>query len=182
MVQIFTVLLLALLLSGCASQPAPDDPAFYRSHPELELASTWKVTGKIGIKSSQGGANMGFVWKQMPGEYQIVLTGALGTGIANLVGDSHLVKLTLPGGEEYQSSNINDLLLSQLGYPLPVSQLHYWVRGIPDPQYVYKANRSGFRQQGWLVTYKKSDATGPLKIQIEQDSTRVKLVALQWEY
>jgi len=182
MVQISAVLLLVLLISGCATQQTSDVPVMHGSYPELESALTWVLQGKMGVKSNKGGANMSFVWKQRPDKFEIVLKGALGSGVANLSGTSRGVTLTLPGGEEYQSDNIDELLEIQLGYPFPVSQLYFWVRGLPDPQNKYQVNGAGFSQQGWLVTYNKFTSTGPEKIQIEREGIRLKLVKLQWQY
>ena len=182
MVQSSAVLILALMITGCATQRAPEDAMRYRAPLDLEVASTWMLEGKIGIKSSEGGANMSFIWRQGPDEYEITLTGALGSGVASLIGNASGVTLSLPDGEKHQSADINELLKNQLGYPIPVAQLHYWVRGIPDPQVFYSQNSAGFSQQGWQVSYRKFDSKGPVHVQIVQGSTRVKLVALKWEY
>ena len=182
MVQSSAVLILALMITGCATQRAPEDSVLFRSPPALEVASTWMLEGKIGIKSSEGGANLSFVWRQVSDEYEITLTGPLGSGIASVIGNARGVTLSLADGEMHRSTNINELLKNQLGYLIPVAQLHYWVRGIPNPNISYSQNGAGFSQQGWQVSYRKFGSKGPVHVQIEQGSTRVKLVALKWEY
>jgi outer membrane lipoprotein LolB len=182
MVQSSAVLILVLMITGCASQRLPEDSEGYKPPPELKVASTWMLEGKIGVKTGEGGANMSFVWMQKPDKYEITLTGVLGTGIAKVIGNTRGVTLSLPDGEKYQSTNINELLKNQLGYPIPVAQLHYWVRGIPDPQIIYSLSDAGFSQQGWQVAYRKFDSEGPVNMLIEQGSVRVKLAALKWEY
>jgi outer membrane lipoprotein LolB len=175
-----------LLISSCSTSYGPSyDPSetiYHPSFPKLENATTWTVQGKIGVKSSEGGANLGFVWSQMPDKYDINLTAALGAEVAHLSGSEAGVVLTLPDGQQFMGANVNELLGRQLGYPIPILQLRDWIRGMPAPRYHYKYDGTGFDQQGWQVTYRKLDSMGPTKIQIERGTTRVKLAALKWQY
>ena len=69
----------------------------------------------------------------------------------------------------------------QLGYPLPVSSLHYWVRGLPNPDADHTVLSGGFRQSGWQVSYPARGAIGPEQVLVTRDDMRLRLAGLKWQ-
>ena len=187
MARVVAALLVTLALAGCTSQTGPSQKSFSQKGPgntnlTLGSLSSWQLRGKIGVRSDHGDANLSFVWDQSPDNYNISLNGTLGVVVAQLSGDANEVILTLPDGNEYHSTRIEDLLEIQLGYQLPVSLLQYWVRGVPDPGFDHETTVDGFDQQGWRVEFLQFGPRGPRKIQVQQADVRLRLVALEWSY
>lgn len=182
MARVVVALLVTLILVSCSSQRSLSQKSLGNTNLTLGSLSSWQLRGKIGVRSEHGNANLRFVWDQSPDSYSIFLTGTLGVMVAQLNGDANEVILTLPDGSEYHSARIDDLLEIQLGYQLPVSLLHYWVRGVPDPGFEYELAVDGFNQQGWRVEFLQFSPRGPKKIQVQQADVRLRLVALEWAY
>ena len=182
MARCFVISLMAALLSACVSQPGVDNSLSKNTFPGLEASTSWQVRGKMGVRSVNGNANLGFVWNETPGHFDISLKGIMGVAVADITGGPQLVTLNLPDGRQYRDASVESLLAEQLGYELPVSMLRYWVRGISDPSYPASKFVDGFSQQGWRIQYPQYGVHGPRKILIERADVRVKLVTLEWIY
>ncbi len=182
MARVVAALLVTLALAGCTSQRSLSQKSLGNTNLTLGSLSSWQLRGKIGVRSDHGNANLSFAWDQSPESYNISLSGTLGVMVAQLNGDADEVILTLPDGNEYHSTRIDDLLEIQLGYQLPVSLLQYWVRGVPDPGFEHETTVDGFYQQGWRVEFLQFGPRGPRKIQVQQADVRLRLVALEWSY
>ena len=78
----------------------------------------------------------------------------------------------------------------QLGYELPVSQLSYWIKGIPAPgsraQPIFNEEHHlvSLEQDGWVVqylAYTRYDIESlPTRIRIEKAPLRLDFVRLDW--
>ncbi|WP_019529620.1 lipoprotein insertase outer membrane protein LolB [Dasania marina] len=154
--NLLTTLSLLLLASACSHQPQPEG-ALWLSQAQQQAnrgIQQWLIGGKIGLRSASD-ANTGYVnWQQCGEQFDIRLSGPLGQGAAHLWGNGQQAQLQT--SEQLYSADNPEQLLAQQGWQLPVTQLLYWVRGLPAPGHaISQQDHEGFSQMGWRVDYRQ---------------------------
>lgn len=180
-----TVLLLVLLLGGCAAVPTTTMTG--RSPAEL---TDWQFNGRISLTRGEEGWHAGLVWQEHAGRYQLDVAGPLGQGAFQLSGDADGVLLVDAQAHSYTARDADALLAHVTGWALPVSGLRYWVRGIPAPGSEARASRDAegrltqLEQDGWDISYSRYQAVDgaawPAKLRLEREDIVVRLVIDQW--
>ena len=188
------IMLLAALLTACATTPMPPRPTALswksRQH-SLNEIQDWQLSGKIAVQTANDAGSATIDWQQANQSYTITLSGPLGAGGMKLTGNSSEVTLIDNKGQTYRAQNPERLLADNWGFQLPVSYLHYWVRGLPSPQASYQghfdANHrlTSFVQGGWLVQYLDYAPQGtidlPRKMAMNSSTLKAKLVIYDWK-
>ncbi|MGK0499191.1 MAG: outer membrane lipoprotein LolB [Oceanicoccus sp.] len=180
-----TLLLSVLLISACSQQPT-------RTLNEMSangVITQWRLSGKIGFSDGKQAHSAYLNWLQCGDRYHIRLTGPFGQGAAQLYGDKQQATLESSEQATVSGSSAGQLLAQQLGWPLPLEQLQFWIRGIPDPaRNSTKSavdNSNGFIQDDWQLSYPRinmqQQQTLPAKIKAEQTPLKVTLLIKQWQ-
>lgn len=179
-----TLTALLVILQGCNTLPTEPSPSAQIFHANQGLQE-WQLSGKIGIKTQHGADSAYLNWLHCGTDFIIRLNGPLGTGAAKLVGNSQQVTLFVSGEEPITAANAEQLLWQQFGWQLPVSQLRYWVKGIPSPQHAYQYQPQGFSQTGWSLSFPRQTQLEqyilPAKAIAQTDELRVTLILREWE-
>lgn len=170
-----TLLLLALLITGCATQPDT-----YISEPD------WEISGKIGIREPQHSTSLLFNWQQQQDRYVIHLLNSLGQIQLTLTGDSKHAIATSPDGKIRRAATPETLLHDMTGWSFPVSASRWWLQGQPGNSIntVYDAqNRLTRLSAGhWQVSLDRYRETGdnelPYRLQLQHDSDTLKITLL----
>ena len=83
--------------------------------------------------------------------------------------------------ESYTGSNLDTLMVENLGFSIPLAYLHYWIEGIALPSIpIDMTNKYGFSQLGWKVEYLEwYDNNHPKIIKISKTNLVIKLL-IQW--
>jgi len=174
-------LLLFILLSACSLQSRPPLPAALLAMQDNIALQHWQLSGKIGIRSEQQNQGAYLNWQQCGDDFDIRLSGPLGQGGARLQGTPKQVSLQT-GDQLVHAGNPEQLLQQQLGWSMPVSQLVYWVRGMPSPDQAYTItlDASGFQQSGWQVSYSELQQVDGITLPARATAThpRLKLILL----
>lgn len=174
MAKIITIIisLLTFFLSSCASfnRPLVSSPPpvkkivnhylpWAQRKTQLNAIKNWHVNGNLAAHNQQHkGINASFSWEQHNNAYQLSFFGPLGSSSAVLNGNANGISL-VTHQQTYTAKNPEQLLQNQLGFRLPVSQLYYWIRGLPAPQSRYTVNLDAYnrllklRQSGWHINY-----------------------------
>ncbi len=136
-----------LLLAGCPSlKLAPLRPEqaqfkhmdFKERESRLKTIQQWELSGAILIKyydtkKQQRVSQIAYYsWYQKKPHKQFYLSlkaSALGLASARIFGNQDSATL-VEGKEQIKNKNV-DALVAQIGFPLPVSNSYYWIRGIP---------------------------------------------------
>lgn len=194
MIRLLYLVLFTLLFSGCSTlkptAPTPVPPAkSWQSHlQQVQQLQRWNINGKIGIRNSQDAQSATLNWLQEEQQYQIDIRGPWGQGGASINGNEDKVTL-LTGGERYQADNAEQLLAEQLGWVLPVSDIYWWIRGIPAPdssfQQTLQDNRlQQLTQKGWQIEYLRYSHLSPQlpeKIRMTYNGLKITLIIKQWQ-
>lgn len=182
-VQKLTVLALVTLISGCATGPQlttqdPDAP------PAANLWQ-WRAQGKMAFRDAQQSQSANLDWQQQGARYELLLTGPLGQGATRLSGRPFNVTLTLSDGQQIKAASPEQLIQRGLQWPLPISNLVYWIRGLPAPGAYQSLGEHQFSQDGWHVSFSRYVEQGNLKLpsrlKVERQQWRLILVINQWQ-
>ena len=158
----------------------------------LNNLKDWSLIGKIGIRTPQDSLTIAInSWDQENDNFDINLSSTFfGLGATTLIGNNQFVTLTESGEPPTYSDSPNTLMQSALGFPLPITYLAYWVKGLPAPDLFAKIkfNEQGlplsFKQDRWQLHFSNYHTEHgiplPGKIKIEQNNTRIILAIKQW--
>ena len=180
-----------MALISCSSQ-LPRIADWDRQQQHLEQLQDWELQGKVGIKMPQHNGSAYINWQQQPDNYAIRLYGPLGQGTTWIRSLTNGVELMQAGRPTLQAASPEALMQESLGWWLPISDLRYWVRGIPAPDTPITAQRkneqgtlSELQQDGWRLTYSRYNAVDnwqlPSKITAERDDIKLTLIVKDWQ-
>jgi outer membrane lipoprotein LolB len=193
--------LLLALLNGCANYSAkpqlPLQSQDWATHQAQVMAVTeWQAFGKLGIKLPDDGGSANLHWSHRPQEYQIDLTGPLGFSKISINGKASGVTFSQGGGAAQTAKTPEELIAKNTGWNIPVTQLAYWVRGLPAPrakvtQYHFNAQGmlGDLEQMGWKIVYgdylqlldpHTQNIALPRKITAEYKDVRLTLLIREW--
>ena len=189
----FALCVAAVLAAGCASAPpraavAPGEAEARRA--TLQARESWRLSGRVAVAAAGEGATAAVDWSQAAGVSDLELRGPFGAGALRVSMSGGDVSLE-DGESRLDGEAARRYLEEQLGAPLPVAQLRYWVLGVPAPGAPFEetAGAGGLPerllQQGWSVSfdrYRPVDGQQlPSRITAEAAGTRVKLAVSRWE-
>lgn len=169
---------------------AEDKKQAKADHSAAAKLSSWEISGAMAARSKGKGWSASLNWSQRGlSSYHIRLSGPLGSGTVLITRSGGAVTLR-DGPKTASSSNAESLLKQQTGLSLPVTNLYYWVRGIPAPGAVQgkKYDSSGhllaLRQGGYAIDYQRyttvANAALPSSIRLQGNGLFIKLVIKKW--
>lgn len=175
---------------GTARMDAPVNENWQHRQRILEDIKHWEFTGRIGVRDDKESHSSRIRWQQHDDDYVINLWGTLNAGATEITGTSAGVILRQQDNAPLSASTPEQLVYDQLGYELPVSELRYWIKGIPAPDArstpVFDIDNRliNLQQSGWSVEYlgytNYQTESLPTRIRIEKAPLRLDFVRLDW--
>lgn len=206
--NLFKILIISVcvLLTGCASLQKPSTPAAstaaatpqaaakpttWEQHlSEVKQINSWALRGSVSISHTNKTDLASLRWQQQPGNYNIMLSGPLSIGRVGLSGSEGSVTLAQSGKQSVTAASAEQLMQQQLGWQLPVSNMYYWVRGIPAPggkprmQMDAQNHLTQLAQQGWLINYsgykQVNQVDLPGTVSLSNPRLQVRVVIKSW--
>ncbi|MNV72922.1 Outer-membrane lipoprotein LolB precursor [compost metagenome] len=158
---------------------------------QLTALDGWQIDGKIGIRAPKDSGSGTLFWLQRQDYYDIRLSGPLGRGAARLTGRPGDVTLEVANQGRYTAPSPDALLEEQMGWKLPVSNLAWWVRGLPAPSSKSRlsldadSRLASLEQDGWKVEYtaytQQNGYWLPERIKLHGRDLDVTLVIKAWQ-
>lgn len=152
----------------------------------------WKINGRISLTRGEQGWHAGLDWETQADHYRLQVTGPLGQGALQVTGDAAGVTLIDSDAHIHTARDVDALLAQVTGWDLPVSGLHYWVRGLSAPGSAVRVtlDRQGrlqrLAQSGWEITYQRYQHIAgndwPAKLKLVHNDLDVRLVIDQWQF
>jgi len=186
-VKALAALLLALLLAGCAATPT----ATSQNSLDATDLDNWAFKGRVSLTRGETGWHAALAWREQSGEYELRVSGPLGQGAFELSGDADGVMLVDADGRTFTARDSDALLQHVTGWALPVSGMHYWVRGVAVPGVESRVERdtsglvSRLDQSGWAISYDRYQSVAglalPGRLRMERDDIGVRLVIDTWQ-
>jgi outer membrane lipoprotein LolB len=190
------VSLFAVCLSGCASmatqQPAQNHHISWDERAEtLSAIQDWDLKAAIALHANKAAESGSLHWEKNGEQYSILIYGPLGASTIVMTGSPGKVELLTPQGKKFYASSPEILLAQQTGWHLPVSQLNYWIRGLPAPESPALKHFDSFNhlmlleQQGWNIQYLRYMTVNhvdlPAKIFLNYPGLSVRIVITNWQ-
>ena len=186
------VLLLVLLLAGCATTPGPVRVTSTADLPsEADLPERWQLTGRISLTQGETGWHAGVDWLEQADSFRLRVSGPLGQGGFLLTGNGEGVLLLDSARQTHAAADTDTLLTQVTGWVLPVDGMRYWVRGIPGPNAVFEAQIDAagrleqLIQDGWTIRFTRYHLTGggrwPARLSLDRDDIHVRLLIDKWQ-
>lgn len=179
--QLVTAVLLVAVTACSSQKPQPSQPPAQSAQPQsADALQRWEATGKLGVRSPKENGSANLTWQQASGNYRIHLSGPLGAGATVISGSPAGVSLQSGSEPAVFASSPAQLTEQIMGWPLPVSEMFYWVRGLPAPGAVAgeQKNSQGLlqslQQAGWQLSFGGYQNVGPYQL-----PTRIKAATNQ---
>lgn len=130
-------------------------------------------------------------WEQNPdGSFDLRISGPFGVGTATITGTRKHVRVKTRDGE-YDTPNPEKWIEQRMGWTLPISNLHYWMLGLPSPlseaaiELNIKGQAQVLEQDGWRLEYSEYQAKDgyydlPRKFEVTNPTVRIKFVVDDW--
>lgn len=174
-----------LLLSSCVSLP-PLPPL-----PAAQL-NRWQLQGRIAIATPEDTWTAKVYWQQQEQAYQLRFNNPVGQGVIRLEGNERQVVMQTADNKRFSAKDPDTLIAETLQVNIPVTQLNFWIRGVPSPQSSpnhYQLNAAGrltsLQQNNWQIEYKRYIKVKqwylPQKLFLENDRFQVKIVITRWQ-
>ena len=187
--SIAVVMCLAINACGTITHRPSIDPHSQTHY--LQKVRHWQAEGKFALSYDGEKTSASFDWGQQNDQYLIHLYGPFGTGSTWVRRTKQGVSLENAETGLQQAHSAEHLMLSTLGWQVPVSELQYWMLGLPSPNSDYKITTNEFkvitqiRQQQWDVQYTQHQVvngwTLPAKIKAQRGDIRITLVVKKWD-
>ena len=190
--RMLRLVLLGTFLSTCAiAPPASENSDWSRQRDQLQKLNSWELRGRVNVRYDNESHTPRIIWLQQNVDYNIRLWGTFNAGATEIVGRPGFVTME-NDGQTLSANSPEDLILEQLGYELPVSQLNYWIKGLPAPdseaqlvfnelnqlttiqQADWTINLSDMRQYGALNLPRRVELTRP------RNDIRLRFIGLNW--
>lgn len=177
----YLLCLIVVSLTGCASlyDTTVEHPDNY--HAPVQIDSSYNIDGRFSIVNRQKDYYGNFNWQHESGFDRLSLMSPLGNSVARITVESNIASLETSDGV-YRGDDLDSMLTKQLGFSLPINYLHYWVQGVPLPDYpITNSLTSGFSQLNWNVEYLRwQDVNHPQIVQVSNGELRIKLL-INWQ-
>lgn len=150
-------------ISACAYKPrgSTHEETWQQRTLHLNSIKQWSVKGRISVKTPDNRFTSNLSWQHQSDKQLLLLYGSFGTTYAELSEEDGNATLILADKNIYQSNTLQPLIQRVFGYPIPVEQLEYWIRGLtfPDDNSHQTFDKSGYLKridyQKWTITYTK---------------------------
>ena len=192
---IFTILSSLALITSCstATKELPKNIEEKTQEFSLDQIKKWIFSGRIGVKTPDENVAANFDWTQRNDHFNITMSGPLGAGKIKMDGTPKNATLIDSKDKVHKTDNINKMFSKITGYPVPLSNIFYWIKGQAAPSSVHKVNYSSKNktktivQDGWTIKYqnftyiKDKDLYLPEKVTISNKEVLIKIVIKNWK-
>jgi outer membrane lipoprotein LolB len=184
------------LLAGCRTAPPVTvagpgaDAPWPEQRAALEKLDRYGLNGRVAVAANGQGFSAGMRYQQLPRGSNLALDGPLGIGGLRVILDGEDLEVATSRGEKLDGADARAELERRLGFALPLSELRWWLLGIPAPGEASvdldggSGEIHGFTQGGWRVSI-NTRAAGlgfslPKRLTAEREGARLKLLVEQW--
>jgi outer membrane lipoprotein LolB len=179
------------ILAGCATAPRePLVTAHWQSHRERVAAiPDWSFSGKLAITTAQGTETARLRWSQQGEDLQLEVSGPIGINQIIFVREDS--QLRVFEDKQWRSLTVEEASLEQqLGWPLPLDLLPWWLRGVPAPlpaatdMEISDGRLQQLDQAGWNLEYSRyqqvDEVVLPGMLLFQRGEVKGKILFKQW--
>ncbi len=186
-------LILTLLTSGCALTPQKSQTEYTAAEQSrfIPRLNHWKAEGKIALTFGEERQSASFDWEQYKNTFVLHIYGPFGQGSTWIRRTDHSISLENAELGNYRAPTPEALMQDLVGWQVPISQLQYWIKGMPAPGSPSRVEPSEegriglLEQSGWQVRYARYTTVLPWhlpqKLIIEKEAMRMIVVVKHWQ-
>jgi outer membrane lipoprotein LolB len=195
---LLAVLLAALFLSACATQPSPPaqtpsaTDANQKHLATLSNIKAFSLKGRLGVVTQKQGFSGGIEWQHQQSSDNIDVYSPVGGKVANIAKTPNGVTLTDQKNHSISAQDAESLTEVTLGFRLPLTGLSDWALGKPTAGKIdastwdEKGRLLTLKQDAWDIAYENyAEANGvdlPNKIVLKSEKVNLKLLIEKWIY
>lgn len=183
-----TILLAVCLLSSCASlRPAMHPAGWPARLAVLQRSAHWEMQGRAAVAIGSRGWQASVDWRQCGMNTVVHLAGPMGVGatVLRLAADGLSINDAPPSRDDAAA------MQQRFGFDLPVSNLRFWLLGVPDPDSPFRVsfnlqNRAAqLAQAGWQIEYLRYRPFDgdwlPGLLVLRGEGVRVRIIIDRWD-
>lgn len=189
-------LLTLLFLQGCAVSPPQTDYDKWQSwqlyQQQAGKLTDWKLAARMAVRLEADAWSASVYWQQHADDIEVRIVAPLGQGTVMIRGMAGDITILTEDNVELDQAEVEQLMLRNLGWVVPVNALQYWVRGLPEPAAAIQGleldnggRPVGFSQTGWSVSYEEFTRTGgyqlPSRLNLHRPGLTVRLRINHWD-
>jgi outer membrane lipoprotein LolB len=148
----------------------------------------FEFSGRIAVRFRDEASTGNIAWRHGQSGDEVLITTALGQGVARIVRTGGSVVLTTPDAAEHRAADAETLTERVLGFRLPLDGLADWVRARPGNG-AFEARRDAngrlaeLRQSGWTIEYLAwaDDARLPSRLTLTYPGIELRLAIAEWK-
>ncbi len=180
-----------LTLVACSSvdtQPPVTTTSWEEHQAAVNRLQSWDINGKIGIITQDSSNSASLKWRQEDLAYQIDIHGPLGQGGASIQGTPGNVTVNISGEGVFEGPSPEYILYQQLGWDIPISDIYWWIRGLPAPdkEFLHRLENNrlkALQQNGWdiqYLRYNNLEPALPRKLKLTRNGLKITLIVHNW--
>ena len=165
---------------------------------QLSKLDSWQIHARAAISVEQEVYQVGINWQRETDHFVIVIEAPFGQGVFRIESNPQAngqppIMLSLPDGQIFYDDSVEALLIEVFGWPIPVSGLKWWIKGLPLPDTDYSFDLLGdgrlktLRQDQWVINYldyfvpDPATSSLPRKIYLKHPDLALKIVIEHWQ-
>lgn len=185
-------LLLVLLLAACAGlEPRPagawleEREALFSDHP------VWSVNGRLSLSDGERGGQLAFDWRADGDEHEVLLRTVMGGRQWRLRFGPESARLEGSDISDLWGPDPDPLVEAAVGWPIPVRDLSWWIRGLVPPsadsriEYSADGSLAVAVSPPWTLSFQRFDSAQPVlmpsRLQADSSPYRVRMVLREWK-
>jgi len=189
------ILLIFMSLISCTITPTSSENhymSWHKRQKQLNGLTNWKLKSVVSIKESKQHTILHAYWQQLINEYMINITSQFNVGGIKIAGDANQVTLWRSNTNKVIAKNPENLIYNELGWTLPLSNLKYWILGLPAPNLNHNSKFDRYNhltyleQQNWRINYTNfisiKNIDLPTTILLSNNNLQIKIIIKQWDF
>ena len=170
MVRLALAFAAAAGLGACASLPDARFP----------LEGGFELSGRVAVRHGKDAASGRIFWRHSDESDELLITSALGQGIARISRERDQFRLVTGDNKEYRAADAESLTEQALGWRLPLGGLSDWVQARASPGRPVEMRGDAdkgldLRQDGWHVAYEEFRGGRPYRMRLTREDLEIRL-------
>jgi outer membrane lipoprotein LolB len=183
--------LLIVMLAGCATRETRPQGAWLEEREALFAAHpVWNVSGRLSLSDGQRGGQLAFDWQADGEDHEVMLRTVMGGRQWRLRFGPEYAHLEGSDVGELWGLDPDPLVEAAVGWPIPVRELAWWIRGLIPPgadgvvRYAADGSLSTGESPPWTLSFQRFDSSEgvlmPTRLQADSSPYRVRMVMRDW--
>ena len=189
---------MALALCGCVNLSLTQDHSSFSAQSptqrakQLSRINRWQIQGALSLQAEQKTSLANFSWSQKgKSRFNMTISSSLNLYILAIRGQPGKVTLNDGKHKPLTGKSVSALMKKIIGYPLPVSNLYYWIRGLSTPgkgktQYDSYGHLKQVEQQEWTIRFSHYTRINgvdlPRMLDLKSAHYKIRIVIQKWSF